>query len=200
MLDLPNIEDSVRDGYEKLGVEDYYKEKSLSYTNPHEMKINTIMNKFLNEYIKLDKDSKILDLCLGSGEITRIRDENGFENVKGLDPFTNELYKSKTNKDRLNLNFKDIANGKLDEKFDVIFCSFALHLAEDSMLPNILYNLSTISDKLVVLTPHKKPDIKTFFELDLELYFEKVRLRSYIKKCANIYFAYNKVQIIKNFI
>ena len=182
MLDLPNIEDSVRDGYEKLGVEDYYKEKSLSYTNPHEMKINTIMHKFLNEYIKLDKDSKILDLCCGSGEITRILDENGFENVKGLDPFTNELYKSKTNKDCLNLNFKDIANGKLDEKFDVIFCSFALHLAEDSMLPNILYNLSTISDKLVVLTPHKKPDIKTFFELDLELYFEKVRLRSYIKK------------------
>ena len=56
MLDLPNIEDSVRDGYEKLGVEDYYKENSLSYTNPHEMKINTIMNKFLNEYIKLDRD------------------------------------------------------------------------------------------------------------------------------------------------
>ena len=73
------------------------------------------------------------------------------------------------------------ANGKLEEKFDVIFCSFALHLAEDSLLPNILYNLSQISNNLVILTPHKKPDIKLYYELDLELYHEKIRLRKYKK-------------------
>jgi 2-polyprenyl-3-methyl-5-hydroxy-6-metoxy-1,4-benzoquinol methylase len=182
-MDMNDIEnnESVREGYQKLGVEDYYKEKALTYSNPHEIKIEKLMNIFFNKYMKLNEDSKILDLCCGSGEITRILENLGCKNIKGLDPFTSELYKSKTNKDCIELNFKDIANGKLKEQFDVIFCSFALHLAEESLLPNILYNLSQISNNLVILTPHKKPDIKLYYELDLELYHEKIRLRKYKK-------------------
>ncbi len=98
MNDMENNE-SVREGYQKLGVEDYYKEKALTYSNPHEIKIEKLMNIFFNKYMKLNEDSKILDLCCGSGEITRVLENLGCKNIKGLDPFTSELYKSKTNKD-----------------------------------------------------------------------------------------------------
>lgn len=176
------MELSIRNGYEELGVDNYYEKNALTYTNPHELKIHNLLNEFLEKNIDMDKESKILDLCCGSGEITKFLLDNGYSNIKGLDPYTNELYKDKTNKDCINMNFKDIANSKLDEKFDIIFCSFALHLAEESMLPNILYNLSLITDNLVILTPHKKPDIKDFFVLNDELYKDKVRLRYYQKK------------------
>lgn len=170
---------SIRKGYEDLGVESYYIENRKTYLNPHENKIHYLMDNFFDKYLNLDKDSKILDLCCGSGEITRFLQEKGYYDVTGLDPFTYDLYKEKTNKECINLNFKDIASGKLKGEYDLIICSFALHLAETSMLPNILYNLSEISKELVIITPHKKPEIKDFFELDLELYYEKVRLRHY---------------------
>lgn len=173
--------DSVRNGYEELGVDNYYKKNSLTYTNPHELKIYNLLNDFLDHNIEMNKESKILDLCCGSGEITRFLLDKGYENIIGLDPYTNELYKEKTNKNCIDLNFKDISNGKLNESFDIIFCSFALHLAEESMLPNILYNLSLITENLVILTPHKKPDIKLYFNLVDELYQDKVRLRYYQK-------------------
>lgn len=169
-------ETSIRKKYEELGVDDFYKQNKMTYQNPHEMKIDILISSFMKNR---NKDIKILDLCCGSGEITRSLIKNGFNNIQGLDPYTNKLYEEKTNKPCFNLDFKDLANGKLLEKFDIIICSFALHLAEISLLPNILYNLSLISKELIILTPHKKPEIKDFFELKNETYIDKIRLREY---------------------
>lgn len=171
---------SVREGYQELGVEGYYQKNAMTYSNPHREIINNLLNKFLFHEMELDKDARILDLCCGSGEVTNYLKERGFNNVVGLDPYTYDLYKNKTNQPCLKMDFKDIANSKLvNEKFDIIFCSFALHLAEPSMLPMILYNLKQSSDNLVIITPHKKPDIKDFYTLQDEYYSTKIRLRYY---------------------
>lgn len=168
----------VRNEYSDIGVEAFYKKHSMDYRNPHEQKIYTILSNFLNENC-FEKDLKILDLCAGSGEITRILKDNNFENIIGSDPFTNNLYRKSTNKECLNLSFKDLAQGKLKESFDLVICSFAMHLAEKSLLPNILYNLSIKSKRMIILTPHKKPDINMFFQLKEEIYKDKIRLRYY---------------------
>ena len=77
----------------------------------------------------------ILDLCCGSGEITLSLPNY---NVIGLDPYTNKSYYNRTRKNSLNLTFQDIANGKLENNFDCIICSYALHLCDKSLLPLLL--------------------------------------------------------------
>ena len=45
--------------------------------------------------------------------------------------------------------------------YDIIICSFALHLLTDpSELFALLYELSTKARWLVIIAPHKKPEIK----------------------------------------
>lgn len=171
---------SIRHGYQELGVNNFYEKNAMSYSNPHEKRISNILSSFLLDHFH-DKSIKILDLCSGSGEITRIALNNDFKHVIGSDPFTSELYIKNTSKECLTLSFKEIAIGMLNYKFDLIICSFALHLAESSMLPSILYQLSLITNKLIVITPHKKPIIKDFFSLKEEVYKDKVRLRYYVK-------------------
>jgi len=47
------------------------------------------------------------------------------------------------------------------DKIEIVFCSFALHLIETSFeLFSVLWELSRKSRWLVVLAPHKKPEIK----------------------------------------
>lgn len=167
---------SIRAGYEKVGVVDYYKLNANSYSNPHELLIKDLLIDFISNF---NRDLKILDLCAGSGEITRILQSQGFSNITGLDPFTFELYKQKTSCDCFTFDFKDLSIGKLSESFDLVICSFALHLAPESMLPNILYNLNT--NNLLILSPHKRPNIKDFFSLENSLYKNKIHLKYYKK-------------------
>ena len=73
--------------------------------------------------------------------------------------------------------------GKMKEEFDLIICSFALHLAPESMLPNILYNLNT--KHLLILSPHKKPIIKDFFFLEKNVHRNKIHLK-YFEKTSSL--------------
>ena len=70
---------------------------------------------------------------------------------------------NKTNKYCYNKSFKDIILNGLENEYDTIICSFALHLCEESMLPTLLYQLSLKSKKLLILTPHKRPNCNNIF-------------------------------------
>jgi len=80
--------------------------------------------------------------------------------------YTSEAYQTRTNLPCHVLSFNDIAEGRypwedgseLPEEM-MIICSFALHLAETSSLFSLLYSLSTRSRWLVILAPHKKPEV-----------------------------------------
>lgn len=170
--------DSIRAKYEKFGVDGYYKNNADSYSNPH----IDIIRDIITEKLTTDlKELKILDLCCGAGEITNIFILNNKNaDIKGADPYTFEIYTKKTNKYCYPFSFKDIAAGKLTESFDVIICSFGLHLCERSLLPAVLWQLGGISKTLIILTPNKKPDCaKNGWFLSDEKIRDRVRLRIY---------------------
>lgn len=179
-------ENSVRLGYEELGVEGYYKLHSDDYSNPHFSDIKYL----LEQEFKDDSlyNLSILDLCCGSGEVTKILmgrqcGERNDLKIEGVDPYTKVAYRKQTGQECLDYDFKDIVNGKLSDKYyNIIICSFAMHLCELSMLDTLLYQLHLICDKLIILTPHKRPEIKVWFILEKEEKYNKVRLRVYSSK------------------
>ncbi|EEB06276.1 fungal protein [Schizosaccharomyces japonicus yFS275] len=88
--------------------------------------------------------------------------------IVSTDPFTGPAFETRLGYPCLPLSFQDIADEKLppapskeDGAYDLVVCSFALHLlTDDSSLWATLYTLSTQARWLLVLAPHKKPTIK----------------------------------------
>jgi hypothetical protein len=103
----------------------------------------------------------------------------GFENIYGVDPYFQDIYQKKTKKECHKKNFKEVVLSSDLKECDIIICSFALHLCEKSLLPQLLFKLSQIGKELVIITPHKNPVIKNSWLLSQELIKERVRLRSY---------------------
>lgn len=165
---------SIRGEYEIFGVDNYYKEFSEEYRNPH---FETIKKLLSNVNVK----GSVLDLCCGSGEVTKIISN---DRVVGCDPYMSEVYFKNTGKKAFKFNFKEIAEGALyGNYFDTIICSFALHLCELSFLEKVLYQLSIITNDLIVISPHKRPIIKeNYFKLDMELKIDRVYLKRYSSK------------------
>ena len=55
----------------------------------------------------------------------------------------------------------DILNGSLDaEHYDCIICSYAMHLVKESLLHDFCNKLAKLSDKLIIISPHKLPKMK----------------------------------------
>ncbi|MBO0723459.1 MAG: hypothetical protein J2P41_21725, partial [Blastocatellia bacterium] len=80
------------------------------------------------------------------------------------------------------LDFERIAEGALaGRSYSLIVCSFALHLIEVSWLPSLLARLGAISQRLLIITPHKRPVIKSAWGWSIEDEFirERVRARIY---------------------
>jgi hypothetical protein len=81
--------------------------------------------------------------------------------------FTVRAYEERTSATCLPLSFQDVAEGKLplptqdsQRKYDLAICSFALHLVGDaSEMFSLLDELSRRVKWLVVLAPHKKPEV-----------------------------------------
>lgn len=172
--------ESVRAGYEELGVEGYYKLHSEDYNNPHFREIEYLLKQEIHKnYFGTD----ILDLCCGSGEVTNIlmqyKNIRKY-NIEGLDPYTAPAYKKNTGKDCLVYGFKDIVQGALqNKKYHTIICSFAMHLCDESLLNNLLYQLSLISNTLIIITPHKRPEIKNWWKEVESFKHNGVTLRIY---------------------
>lgn len=171
---------SIRNAYEKYGVKAFYQNFGDNYRNPHEAIIVKIIEK-LNNNENLDF-TKVLDLACGSGEVTLALKKLAYNNVDGIEPYTNKAYFERTGKQAEKYFFADIEQGVLSKRlYTTIICSFALHLVKLSRLPILLYQLSIISPSLLIITPHKKPVIKPewgWILLD-ELIIERVRGRLY---------------------
>ncbi len=170
---------AIRNAYQKYGVQTFYQHFGESYRNPHEASIIKVIEAMQSV---CRPDFSILDLACGSGEVTLALKALGYNNVEGIEPYTFKAYFERTGKHAEQYRFEEIENGVLsDRRYTTIICSFALHLVQPSRLPTLLYQLSQIAPSLLVITPHKKPEIKAQWgwTLSKELLIERVRGRLY---------------------
>lgn len=152
---------SIRQQYETHGVQDYYVNHGHEYRNPHEQQVREELQTVYDDgWFEIDS---VLDLCCGSGEVSSWVLQNG-GNVIGCDPYTSEAYKRRIGITPLPYSFDDIVNTPLP-RVQTIICSYALHLCDKKIFDVVLYRLAEACNKLVILTPHKKPNIAHFFDL-----------------------------------
>ncbi|MEI7924019.1 MAG: class I SAM-dependent methyltransferase [Planctomycetota bacterium] len=177
----------IRQGYDQLGPASYYEVHQADYRNPHEGVIRKLLEIWFARW-RPEQGSKVLDLACGSGEITSFFQASGFYEIEGIDPFTGPAYLQRTGLTAAPHDFSAIAEGVLkDRTYDLIFCSFALHLAERSRLPVVCLRMSEIASDLIVLTPHKRPEIREEWGWSMiqEWLQDRVRLRHYRKSGGN---------------
>ena len=113
--------------------------------------------------------------------------------VTGIDPFTFEAFQKRIGLEAEQFSFEDIANGALEgRRFSLIVCSFALHLVEVSRLPTVAFQLAQIAERLLILTPHKRPNLKAEWGWNLESEVLEARVRARLYRTSNPVQLYSK--------
>ena len=158
---------AIRTEYAEKGVEAYYRSNANAYENPHFPYIQQLLEQ---NQERIDY-TKVLDLACGGGEVALILRGCGFENTTGCDPFTARLFVKNTGLSCFNYGFEDIVKGRLAAKiegqFSSIISSFAMHLCAEKMLYSLTNQLFMLTKNVVVITPHKRPQLERFGEFAL---------------------------------
>lgn len=171
---------AVRNAYARHGVDAFYRGVGATYRNPHEPIIRRSLCTLVPAW-RLDL-SRVLDLAAGSGEVTLALRELGAAHVDAVDPYTAGAYRARTGAACEPLTFEDVAAGAVaGRSYTLVVCSFAMHLCEPSRLPGLAYALSLAAPSLLILTPHKRPDLRPEWGWTLaeERVIERVRSRLY---------------------
>jgi hypothetical protein len=174
---------SIRPLYDVYGAEGYYREHADSYINPHFPAIKTALLQNLHRI----QTEKVLDLSAGGGEVTQVLLETGVKNLEACDPYTHALYTRNTGLPCKSLSFMDIIKNGLDGQYSSVICSFALHLCPEKDLFSLCWNLIQAAPQLLILTPHKRPEIERLpgFELEWEDFVvterqKRIRIKSFM--------------------
>jgi hypothetical protein len=158
MLNDDNDEDedfSIRHVHENYGVNGYYTQYGSDYRNPNEDSLTIILRQL------------------------------GFQHIHGIDLYTIETYEKHLGENiHGKWTFAEIANGCLESEediYDTIICSFAAHLIPTSYLSLVMIQLHFVAKKLIILTPHKRPQLLSEWGWILkdEFVHERVRARLY---------------------
>lgn len=144
----------IRDEYNEVGVEEFYRLKGEAYINPHKNLVeDCLLYHWDNKY------ETVLDMACGDGLVTKYLKNKKLilkGNILGCDAYMNERYEIETGEKCLKYTFEDISKGMFDIcKVDMIIMSYAIDLVEKTYLNNFLYSLSTISDNLLIIRPNK---------------------------------------------
>jgi len=176
---------AIRNQYADMGVAAFYKSQGSEYTNPHFRFIARLIRQ--NES-RIDY-SNALDFCCGSGEVSRVLRDMGYTDTQGCDPFTQKAYVQSLKKTCLGYTFKDVIKGGLSgHQYSSIICSFAMHLCPEKKLYPLVHQLFRISPQIVIVTPHKRPQLEAldgvvldFEDFTLTERGKQVRLRAFRK-------------------
>lgn len=172
----------IRDEYKDQGVENYYLEQGANYENPHFAQVKDLL---LQNSAHIDY-SRVLDLSCGSGEVSFVLKELGFSETEACDPYTQEAYQVRMGTYCRPWSFEDIVKGALTDQYSAVICSFAMHLCPEELLFALVYQLFQHTKLLVIITPHKRPELEKlegvrliFEDFTLTERGKKVRLKAY---------------------
>jgi SAM-dependent methyltransferase len=171
---------AIRAAYQQYGVEGFYQRFGNTYRNPHERAIGAALRLAVDRWAL--PPGRVLDLACGSGEVTLALRELGRTAIDGIDPYTFEAYAERTGQVAEHFTFQQIAAGALaGRSYGTIVCSFALHLVALSRLPALATQLSLIGEALLLLTPHKRPQLRAEWGWECmdDVVVERVRARLY---------------------
>ena len=158
---------SIRQAYRDHpgGASGWYAERGSSYRNPHEAGVRAMLARFAGRI----GEGRVLDLAAGSGEVTLALVELGIplDRIDAHDPFTADAYRARVGRDCGRLSFEALPD-QLEGRWSAVVCSMALHLCERSRLPVVASTLARCADRLLVLTPHKRPEIRASWGWGLE--------------------------------
>ena len=171
----------VRDNYaaHPEGADGWYRESGSSYRNPHEDAIVEVLGLAVSWWPSVFA-AQVLDLSCGSGEVTLGLMAAGvpIERIGACDPYTGEAYRTRVGRACESYSFADVANGALDGRtYSGVVCSYAFHLCEPSWMPLVCHALASVSPSLVIVTPHKRPEIPSSFGWELADDHRDVALR-----------------------
>lgn len=179
----------IRPLYDEFGPEGYYQAFGSAYENPHLPQIQALLQR---NFQRLDCSGMVLDFAAGGGEVATVLQELGAQNLLGCDPFTHALFESKTGLPCLKLDFKDVIRAGIPGQFSLIVSSFALHLCPIKDLFSLTWNLLQAAPLLVVITPHKRPELEkipgvmlAWEDAVLTERGKKVRMKAY-QRVANL--------------
>lgn len=68
-------------------------------------------------------------------------------------------------------------NKQINKQFDIIICSYALHLCPTSYFKTLLYRLAILCNKLVIISPSKYPMINSHFTLTNSTIIDRTHTR-----------------------
>jgi len=147
---------SIRPLYDEYGAEGYYRDHADSYENPHFPEIRALLERNITRF----DCSNVFDFAAGKGEVTQVLQAQGISGITGCDPFTFQQYAQCTGLSCLRLSFRDVVKEGLPAKYSLIISSFALHLCPAKDLFSLTWNLLQAAPLLVVITPHKRPELE----------------------------------------
>jgi hypothetical protein len=146
-----------------------------------------------------DLTLRVLDLACGSGEASlalygwlraMVPPQLGRLLLTAADPFTAGAFRARTGLPNVvSWSFEDVQAGCLQGRaFDMVMCSFAMHLLDDSRLFTTLHELSIAAKWLVLLSPHKRPHVKDGcgWQLVHSSVHERVHVRLYESNNASV--------------
>eukprot|EP00826_Nyctotherus_ovalis_P061643 TRINITY_DN8790_c0_g1_i15.p2 TRINITY_DN8790_c0_g1~~TRINITY_DN8790_c0_g1_i15.p2 ORF type:complete len:136 (-),score=12.97 TRINITY_DN8790_c0_g1_i15:88-495(-) len=131
----------------------------------------------------------VFDLACGSGEASAAFQQAGVKEIVGCDPYTHEAFVKRTGLPVRMDSFMDVAKGSLGmiKAYDVIVCSYALHLAPLSLMSSLCLSMALVSKYLLIISPHKFPIMKEDYgwELMQEKIDSRVHCRLFKSKLLN---------------
>lgn len=173
----------IRPLYDLHGPEGYYREFADAYENPHLPEIRALLE---HNFERLDCSGTVLDFAAGGGEVASVLQSLGAQNILGCDPFTYGLFERKTGLPCLRHAFKDVIREGLAGPYSLIVSSFALHLCPPKDLFSLSWNLLQTAPLLVIITPHKRPELEKIQGIELlwedsveTVRGKKVRMKAY---------------------
>jgi 2-polyprenyl-3-methyl-5-hydroxy-6-metoxy-1,4-benzoquinol methylase len=147
------------------GAEGWYRDQGAAYRNPHTSAVTTTVELAVERWPTLfAAPGRILDFCCGSGEVTRALITSGVDVslIDSSDPYTQAAFESACPGRALagEWTFADVELGALsDHRWNTVVCSYAFHLCEQSRLAAVCTQLAAVADHLVIITPHKRPEL-----------------------------------------